>query len=98
YGNVLIMAPWNYPFHLVIMPLIGAISAGNTAILKPSEHAPNTSKVLKEMIEATFKQEYICVIEGAVEENTVLLENKFDMIFFTGSTNVGKIVMEKASK
>lgn len=98
YGNVLIMAPWNYPFHLVIMPLIGAISAGNTAILKPSEHAINTSKVLREMIEATFKNEYICVIEGAVEENTFLLDNKFDMIFFTGSTTVGKIVMEKASK
>lgn len=97
YGNVLIMAPWNYPFHLVIMPLIGAISAGNTAILKPSEHAVHTSKLLKKMIDEIFPQEYICVVEGAVKENQFLLENQFDMIFFTGSTNVGKIVMKAAS-
>lgn len=98
YGNVLIIAPWNYPFQLAIAPLIGAIACGNCAIIKPSDYSPATSSVIKKIIERTFSEEYIAVIEGGREVNQSLLDNKFDLIFFTGSTTVGKIVMEKASK
>jgi aldehyde dehydrogenase (NAD+) len=97
-GVVLIIAPWNYPFSLMISPLIGAIAAGNCAILKPSEIAPNTSKVIASVIEATFEPEYIAVVEGGVETTQQLLEEKFDHIFFTGGTKVGKIIMEAAAK
>lgn len=100
YGTVLIIGPFNYPFQLVILPLIGAIAAGNTAVLKPSEHTKNTAKLLEKLINENFNEEYIKVIgadEGkeCVEE---LLEQEFDYIFFTGSIKVGKIIMEKASK
>lgn len=98
YGVVLIISPWNYPVNLTIGPLIGAIAAGNTAIIKPSEFSSNTSQVIEEMISETFNEEYIKVVQGGVETNQALLDQKFNYIFFTGSTNVGKIVMEKASK
>lgn len=98
YGVTLIMAPWNYPINLCIEPLIGAISGGNTAILKPSAYAPATSKVISKIIAEAFPPYYITVVEGGREENTSLLNEKFDYIFFTGSPEVGKIVMEAASK
>ena len=97
-GIVLIIGPWNYPFSLMISPLIGAIAAGNCAILKPSEIAPHTSRVLAEIVEATFEPEYIAVVEGGVETSGQLLAEKFDHIFFTGGTRVGKIIMEAAAK
>ncbi|MDO4275326.1 MAG: aldehyde dehydrogenase [Eubacteriales bacterium] len=97
YGVVLIMAPWNYPFLLNIEPLCDAIAAGNCCILKPSAYAPATSALLKKMIGEVFPPEYITVIEGGREENELLLEQRFDYIFFTGSPGVGKLVMEKAA-
>lgn len=98
YGNVLIISPWNYPFLLSIEPLIDAISAGNTVILKPSAYSPYTSKVVKEIIESVFDNEYVAVITGGREENKALLNMKFDYIFFTGSKNVGKEVLRCASE
>lgn len=98
YGVVLIIAPWNYPLQLTLAPLIGAIAAGNTAVIKPSEFAPYTAKLLKRMILTTFDTSYVTVIEGDKEVSEQLLEEKFDYIFFTGSTRIGKAIMEKASK
>ncbi len=98
FGVTLIFSPWNYPFHLTIMPLIGAISAGNTAVLKPSELSPYTSRAIKNLIESTFDEEYITVVEGEKEVSEALLNIKFDKIFFTGNTTVGKIVMKKAAE
>ena len=98
YGNVLIMSPWNYPVLLTLEPLCNAIAAGNTAIIKPSAYAPNVSSALNELVETTFDSSYIKVIEGGRNENKSLLEEKFDYIFFTGSVNVGKEVMKKASE
>lgn len=98
YGKVLIMAPWNYPFLLCIEPLIGAISAGNCIVLKPSAYAPHTSSLLSNMIKTLFSHSFIYCIEGGRNINSQLLEERFDYIFFTGSVNVGKLVMEKASK
>jgi aldehyde dehydrogenase (NAD+) len=98
YGVILINSAWNYPFHLMIMPLIGAISAGNTAILKPSEMAPHTSSIIKRMLDKTFDADFIFTIEGGVEVNSQLLDLPFNKIFFTGGTNVGKLVMTKAAK
>ncbi|WP_427338396.1 aldehyde dehydrogenase [Caloranaerobacter sp. DY30410] len=98
YGVTLIIAPWNYPFQLVMAPLIGSISAGNCSIIKPSEYAPNTSKIISKIISDNFEEEFIAVVEGGIEVNKALLKEKFDYIFFTGSVNVGKIVMEAASK
>ncbi len=97
YGCVLIMSPWNYPFQLSIAPLIGAIAAGNCTIVKPAEYSPNTSAVIDKIL-SIFPDEYVAVVQGAIKENTELLDQKFDYIFFTGSPTVGKIVMEKASK
>ena len=97
-GSILIISPWNYPFSLMISPLIGAISAGNCAVLKPSEIAPATSKILTKIIEATFTPEYISIFEGGVEISQELLAEKFDHIFFTGGTKIGQIVMEAAAK
>ncbi len=97
-GNILIISPWNYPFSLAISPLIGAISAGNCTMIKPSEIAPNTSKILNQLIKENFEQNYIAVIEGGVETSQALLTEKFDHIFFTGGTKIGKIVMEAAAK
>jgi acyl-CoA reductase-like NAD-dependent aldehyde dehydrogenase len=97
-GVVLIIGPWNYPFSLVISPLVGAIAAGNCAIIKPSELAPHTSAVVRKLIEATFASNYIAVIEGGIETSQQLLAEKFDHIFFTGGTKVGRIVMEAAAR
>ncbi|MDO5442470.1 MAG: aldehyde dehydrogenase [Bacteroidia bacterium] len=97
YGNVLIMSPWNYPFLLCISPLISALAAGNTAIIKPSAYAPATSAVIKKIIEETFTEDYVAVVEGGREVNTNLLDQKFDYIFFTGSKAVGRVVMAKAA-
>lgn len=97
YGNVLIMSPWNYPFLLTIQPLATAISAGNTAIIKPSAYSPNVCKVITEIIYECFSEEYVAVVSGGREENKALLEQKFDFIFFTGSKAVGKEVLKKAA-
>jgi aldehyde dehydrogenase (NAD+) len=97
-GNVLIIAPWNYPFQLTIAPLIGAISAGNTVIIKPSEYSVNTSKVLEKIISETFSEQYIKVMNGDAKVSQALLKLKFDHIFFTGSPRVGKIVYKAAAE
>jgi aldehyde dehydrogenase (NAD+) len=98
YGLVLVMSPWNYPVNLCLAPLIGAISAGNCAILKPSAYAAATSRIISEILTATFPAEYISVVEGGRRENAELLKEKFDYIFFTGSIAVGKTVMEAAAQ
>lgn len=98
FGVTLIIAPWNYPFQLVVSPLIGALAAGNTVVLKPSEATPHTQKLLVDMISKTFPAEHVVCLGGGLEESKALLEEKFDFIFFTGSTRVGRIVMEKAAK
>ena len=98
YGTVLIIAPWNYPIQLALMPLIGAISAGNCAIIKPSEYAPHTAKILSKMLENTFSSDYIAVVEGNAADTEELLKHRFDYIFFTGSPAIGKIVMQAAAK
>ena len=97
-GNTLIIAPWNYPVQLLLNPLIGAISAGCTAFLKPSPYVPHVSAVLTEMIRATFPEEYIAIVEGNRQVNQMLLAERWDLIFFTGSPSLGKMVMEAASK
>jgi aldehyde dehydrogenase (NAD+) len=98
YGVTLIIAPWNYPFQLLMMPLVGAIAAGNTAILKPSELSSHTAAVVEKMINKAFPVEYIHVVQGAVEETQALLALPLDYIFFTGSVPVGKAVMAAAAK
>lgn len=98
YGAVLIIGPYNYPFQLTIEPLIGAIAGGNTVIIKPSEYATATETIIEKIIKETFDEEYIAVVTGDYKVNSDLLDLEFDYIFFTGSVNVGKIVMEKASK
>ncbi|MBD2364129.1 aldehyde dehydrogenase [Anabaena minutissima FACHB-250] len=97
-GIILIISPWNYPFQLTISPLVGAIAAGNCTIIKPSELAPHTSNLLAEIISNAFPQEYITVVEGGIETSQQLLQEKFNHIFFTGGTSVGRIVMEAAAK
>ena len=98
YGVVLIMSPWNYPFMLTMEPLIGALAAGNCALLKPSAYAPATSAVIREIVSACFPPEYVAVVEGGRKENQVLLEQRFDYIFFTGGVTVGREVMRKAAE
>lgn len=97
-GVSLIIAPWNYPFQLLINPLVGAISAGGCALLKPSPDAPATAIAMQQMIEETFDPAYIAVAQGGRETNTRLLEERFDVIFFTGSPKVGKVVMKAAAE
>ncbi len=97
-GVSLIIAPWNYPFQLMIAPLVANIAAGNCAILKPSELSTNTSTVISKIISETFPSEYILVVQGGASETTELLNLKFDNIFYTGSTQVGKIVMSAAAQ
>ncbi|MDO5042180.1 MAG: aldehyde dehydrogenase [Slackia sp.] len=97
YGVVLVMAPWNYPFLLCIEPLIGAIAAGNCCVVKPSAYAPATSRVVAEIVAESFDPSHVCVVQGGRDENAALLEQRFDYIFFTGSTTVGKLVMQKAA-
>ena len=98
YGVVLVMAPWNYPFQLSLEPAIGAIAAGNTVIIKPSAYASATSAIIAKLIRRCFPSEYVAVVEGGRRENTELLEQRFDYIFFTGGVEVGRLVMEKASR
>lgn len=97
YGVVLIMSPWNYPLLLSLEPLVGAIAAGNCAVIKPSAYSPATSSIIAQIIAECFPPEYCTVVEGGREENSGLLALPFDYIFFTGSTTVGKKVMEAAS-
>jgi aldehyde dehydrogenase (NAD+) len=97
FGVALIMSPWNYPFMLLTDPLVGAIAAGNCSVLKPSNYSPATSQVIHDMISENFAPEYISVVMGGRQENTELLDQRFDYIFFTGSTTVGRLAMEKAS-
>ena len=97
-GNVLIMSPWNYPFLLTLDPLIDAVAAGNTVILKPSAYAPYTTEVLKKIVKDSFKEEYVAIVTGGRKENTALLEQRFNHIFFTGSQAVGKEVLRKAAE
>lgn len=98
YGAVLIMSPWNYPFLLTIAPLIAAVAAGNTAVVKPSAYSPATSALLREIISDVFTKEHVTVVEGGRDVNASLLDADFDYIFFTGSKEVGRHVMEKAAK
>ena len=98
YGNVLIMSPWNYPFLLTMDPLVCAIAAGNTAVLKPGPNSPNVNAVMKEMITQLFCEEYVCLVEGGIETADQLLNDPFDLIFFTGSTTTGRKVYEAAAE
>lgn len=97
-GLALIIAPWNYPFQLLMNPLVGAISAGCCAILKASPYTPHTAIVMEELIKETFPEKYVYVTQGHRDVNTILLEQKFDIIFCTGSPSLGKIVMKYAAE
>ena len=98
YGNTLIMSPWNYPFLLTVGPLADAIAAGNTAVVKPSAYSPATSAVVDKIISECFEKNYIAVVLGGRKENAELLDKKFDFVFFTGSTNVGKEVLRHTAE
>ncbi len=98
YGNTLIMSPWNYPFLLTLDPLADAIAAGNTAIVKPSAYSPATSKIVEKIIAECFAPEYVAVVMGGRAENTALLDQKFDFVFFTGSQAVGKEVLRHTAE
>ncbi len=98
YGNTLIMSPWNYPFLLTIDPLADAIAAGNTAIVKPSAYSPATSRIIEKIVKECFAPEYVAVVTGGRAENTALLEQKFDFVFFTGSQAVGKEVLRHTAE
>ena len=98
YGNTLIMSPWNYPFLLTIDPLADAIAAGNTAIVKPSAYSPATSRIIEKIITEAFSPEYVAIVTGGRSENTALLEQKFDFVFFTGSQAVGKEVLRHTAE
>lgn len=97
-GIALIVAPWNYPFQLLINSLVGAISSGCCSILKPSPNTPTVAKVMEEMLAESFDSEYISVVQGGRKTNTILFSQRFDIIFFTGSPKVGKIVMKAAAE
>lgn len=97
YGVVLIMSPWNYPFLLTFDPLVEALAAGNTVVLKPSAYSPATSRIICEIVRECFPEQYVAVVTGGREENACLLQEHFDYIFFTGSQSVGKEVMRQAS-
>ncbi len=98
YGVTLIMSPWNYPLLLTLDPLVDALAAGNTAVIKPAAYASATAAAIKELIESIFPREYVAVVTGGRAENACLLDQKFDYIFFTGSKGVGKEVMKKAAE
>ncbi|MBE6668151.1 MAG: aldehyde dehydrogenase [Ruminococcaceae bacterium] len=98
YGNTLIMSPWNYPFLLSIEPLTDAIAAGNTAIVKPSAYSPETGRIVEDIIKECFAPEYVATVMGGRTENSALLDAKFDMVFFTGSQNVGKEVLRRTAE
>lgn len=97
-GTALIIAPWNYPFQLLINPLVGAISAGCTAVLKPSPYTPHIEKVMHDLITQVFDEKYVAIVHGGKEENELLLKERFDLIFFTGSPVLGKVVMRAAAE
>lgn len=98
YGHTLIIAPWNYPFQLLMAPLAGAVAAGNVVALKPSEYSIHTTAVMKKIVQEVFEQKHVAFFEGEIKMSQMLLEEKFDLIFFTGSTTVGRIVMQMAAK
>lgn len=98
YGNVLIMSPWNYPFLLTLDPLVDAIAAGNTVVVKPSAYSPATTAAMEKLLKQAFPPEYVAVVTGGRAENSCLLEQKFDYIFFTGSQAVGKEVLRHAAE
>ncbi|MBE6852823.1 MAG: aldehyde dehydrogenase [Ruminococcus sp.] len=98
YGNTLIISPWNYPFLLALGPLADAIAAGNTAIVKPGECAPETAAIIEKILSECYPKKYIAVVQGGKEENLYLLRKKFDFVFFTGSQAVGKIVLKNAAE
>ncbi len=98
YGNTLIMSPWNYPFLLTLDPLVTAVAAGNTAIVKPSAYSPATADIVEKIIDTVFPPEYVAVVQGGRAENAGLLEEKFDFVFFTGSTGVGKEVLRHTAE
>lgn len=98
YGVTLVMGAWNYPFNLSLVPAVAALAAGNTVVIKPSELAPHTAQAIDQMISKNFPAELICVVQGGVEVTTELLKHKWDKIFFTGSTKVGKIVYQAAAQ
>jgi aldehyde dehydrogenase (NAD+) len=97
-GVALIIAPWNYPMQLLLNPLVGAIAAGCTAILKPSPYVPNVSAALTKLIEECFSEEYVAIVQGHREVNSALLKERYDIIFFTGSPDLGRVVMRAASE
>ncbi len=98
YGSALIIAPWNYPMQLLFVPLVSAIAAGNTAVVKPSELAPHTAEVTQRTIESVFPGRYLAVVQGGAETSTALIDQGFDYLLFTGSTQVGRSVMERAAQ
>ena len=98
HGVCLVMSPWNYPFQLSLLPIVGAIAAGNTVVLKPSAYSSATSALIARLVRETFPSEYVAAVEGGRDVNQDLLAQHFDFIFFTGSVEVGKLVMEKAAK
>lgn len=98
YGVVMIISPWNYPFQLCLSPFVGAFAAGNRVVVKPSEFAPHTSSIIKQIMSEVFDESEVVVVEGALEETQTLLKQKFDYIFFTGSTAVGKVMMKAAAE
>ena len=97
-GNILIISSWNYPYQITLIPAISAIASGNTVVIKPSEVPSNTSRVLAQLINSNFDSNYLSVIEGGIKITTELLQNKWDKIFFTGSTNVGKVIYKAAAE
>ena len=97
-GTALVIAPWNYPFQLLLNPLVGAISSGCCAVLKPSPYTPNIAKVMEELVSEIFDSGYVAIVQGGREVNQLLLEQRFDVIFFTGSPSLGKIVMKAAAQ
>ena len=97
-GQVLVIAPWNYPFQLGLTPLVGALAAGNCCVIKPSEYTPHSTKVMREILTRIFSEEYVAVFEGGPATSGHLLEKPWDHIFFTGSTKVGRVIAEKAAK
>ena len=98
YGSILILSPWNYPFQLTMVPLIGAIAAGNCAVVKPSAYSAHTSALIGRILAEIYDEAFVAVVQGGREANKTLLDEKFDYIFFTGSPEVGKVVMESAAK
>lgn len=98
YGTVLVISPWNYPYQLAFLPIIGAIAAGNTVVLNPSELTPNTSQVIESIIKTVFREDYVAIVQGDASIAQELLKQQWDYIFFTGSVNVGKIVAQAAAK